>query len=144
VRFSDVRTLNRWHTEASVAGSSKIRAGSGSSGSYGLRQIDPDPGHVSAAQVVLAGAGVNYRLAVSARRLSGAAQQAVYLDFLNASFARIKPVTAPAGESSNWQTVSAGEVSPSGTRYVRVILWGSGAAGSKSSYDFDAVRLEAF
>ena len=143
VAFSSVRTLNRWHTHASSGGSSAIRAASASAGSYGLRQVDPDPGNVSATQLVLASHGVNYRIGVNARRLSGATQQVVYLDFLNKDFARIKAVTVPAGATSSWQTVTVGEVAPSGTRYVRAILWGSGTAGHKSTFDFDVVRLEA-
>jgi uncharacterized protein YkwD len=144
VAFSDVRTLNRWHLKATSGGSSAIRSGSGSAGSYGLRQVDPDPGLVSATQLVRAAAGVSYRLSATTRRLSGSAQQVVYLDFLNGSFGRIQAATVPAAASSDWQTVTVGEVSPAGTRYVRVIFWGSSTAGDRSTYDFDVVRLEAF
>jgi uncharacterized protein YkwD len=144
VAFSSVRTLNRWHTHASSGGSSAVRAASASAGSYGLRQVDPDPGNVSATQLVLASHGVNYRIGVNARRLSGATQQVVYLDFINKDFGRIKAVTVAAAATSSWQTITVGEVAPSGTRYVRAILWGSGTSGHKSTCDFDVVRLEAF
>jgi hypothetical protein len=87
---------------------------------------------------------VNYRIGVNTRRLSGATQQVVYLDFIDKDFARIKAVTVAASATSAWQTVTVGEVAPAGTRYVRAILWGSGTSGHKSTCDFDVVRLEAF
>lgn len=144
VAFSAVRTLNRWHTWHGTAGAAVRTTAAASAGLYGLRLTDPDPGNVSGAQVVRASAGVNYRVSASARKNSGATSQILYLDFLDGAFARLKAVTASGGTSTAFATVKAEDVAPAGTKYVRVILWGSGTTGHKSVFDWDAVRVEAW
>jgi uncharacterized protein YkwD len=144
VAFSSVRTLSRWHTQFSSGGGASRSTAAAASSSYGMRLTDPDPGHTSATQVVRAAANVNYRVSAMARKNSGATQQTLYLDFLDASFARIKVVTAPATTTNVFTAVKVEEVAPAGTRYVRVILWGSGATGHKSQFDWDVVRVEAW
>lgn len=144
VSFGSVRTLNRWHTNKSTGGAASRTTAAAQAGSYGLRLTDPDPGSVSGAQVVRAAAGVNYRVSAQARRTAGATQQTLYLDFLDGSFTRIKAVTAGGGTLNTFAPVKVEEVAPSGTKYVRVILWGSGTTGHKSTFDWDAVRVEAW
>lgn len=144
VSFGNVRTLNRWHTNKSTGGAATRTTSAAQAGSYGLRLGDPDPGSVSGTQVVRAAAGVNYRVSAYARRNAGATQQTLYLDFLNKDFARIKAVTVGGGTTNTFAQVKAEEVAPAGTRYVRVILWGSGTAGHKSTFDWDVVRVEAW
>ena len=144
VAFSAVRTLNRWHTQSSTGGSANRTTAARQAGSWGLRQVDPDPGNTAVTQVVKAAAGVNYRASAMARKNSGATSQILYLDFLDASFARIRAVTASGGTSTTFAQVKAEEVAPAGTRYVRVILWGSGSAGHRSTFDWDQVRVEAW
>jgi uncharacterized protein YkwD len=144
VSFGNVRTLNRWHTNKSTGGSATRTTAATQAGSWGLRLGDPDPGSVSGTQVVRAGAGVNYRVSAQARRASGSTQQTLYLDFLDKDFGRIKALTVGGGTTSTFAPVKVEEVSPAGTKYVRVILWGSGTAGHKSTFDWDAVRIEAW
>lgn len=144
VSFSAVRTLNRWHTNKSTGGAASRTSAAAQAGSFGLRLGDPDPGSVSGTQVVRAAAGVNYRVTAMTRRVAGASSQTLYLDFLDGNFARLKAVTASAGTSGSFVTVKSEEVSPAGTRYVRVILWGSGTAGHKSTFDWDTVRIAAW
>ncbi|MBX7101707.1 MAG: CAP domain-containing protein [Myxococcaceae bacterium] len=140
-----VRTLSKWHTGGS-AGSAFTR-GTGAmlaDGSYGMRATDPDPGHSAVTQVVRGSANINYRARATARRVSGATQQVLYLDFLDANLARLAVKTTPAPATSTAGAFFIDGVSPAGTRYVRVILYGGGAAGQRSVYDWDAVRLEAW
>jgi uncharacterized protein YkwD len=140
VSFGNVRTLNRWHTNKSTGGSAARTTAAALSGGWGLRLGDPDPGSVSGTQVVRAAANVNYRVSATARRSAGTTQQTLYLDFLDGSFTRLKAVTVGASTAP----LKVEEVSPAGTKYVRVILWGSGTAGHKSTWDWDAVRVEAW
>jgi hypothetical protein len=144
VSFSAVRTLNRWHTNVGSGGGASRTTAAAQAGSYGLRLTDPDPGSASGAQVVRAAAGINYRVSAMARHNSGATTQTLYLDFLDGNFARIKAVTAPATTTNVFTAVKAEDVAPAGTKYVRVILWGSGSTGQKSQVDWDAVRVEAW
>lgn len=144
VAHTAVRTLNRWHTKVAAGGGATRGTAAAGAGSYGLRLTDPDPGSAAATQVVRAARGINYRVSAVARRNSGTSAQTLYLDFLDGSFARLKAVTAAVPTGSGFVAVKAEDVAPSGTKYVRVILWGSGTAGHKSQFDWDSVKLEAW
>jgi uncharacterized protein YkwD len=144
VSFSKVRTLNRWHTYAASGGASSRRTGSALAGSYGLRNNDPTPGAASATQLLLGAARVSYVVSAQARRVSGPSAQILYLDFLDGNYARISVFTARAATSTSWQTVTVAAPSPTGTRYVRVIVYGSGKDGERSAFDWDSVAVKAY
>lgn len=139
VSFGAVRTLSRWHTAGSVA----RRSGGAAAGTYSMRETDKDPGSASLAQVVRGAANVNYRVTAKTRLISGDTQ-AVYLDFLDGSFNRIQVHTVATAASATWTAVQVEATSPPGTKYVRVIGYGSGASGHAGSVDYDDVRLVAF
>lgn len=141
--FSSIRTLNEWFLRAGTGGG-VARTTDHVSGTYGLRVHDVDGSSASAAEVVRAAPGINYRVVASARLVAGTSQQHVYLDFLDGSWARIQALPVSSGTSAAWAPVQSEGVAPAGTRYVRVILWGSGAAGQASTYDYDAVKILAW
>jgi uncharacterized protein YkwD len=143
VKWSAVTALNKWHLFAGSGGSSAIKIASANTGTYGLRNVDPDPGMASATQLVKAAANVNYGVAVNTRRISGSTAQAVYLDFLDKDHNRIDVFTVSTGTSTSWTKVATKATSPSGTKYVRVILYGSGADGKASTFDYDGVTVTA-
>ena len=139
--WSQVRSLRKWnlHGGASRTGYAKR------SGSYGVRVADPDGGTAHATQLVRAREGVNYRVVGWARQVSGASAQSLYLDFIDGNYARIgSPKTASAGTSTAWHEVAAEAVSPSGTRFVRVIAYGGASSGVKSTVDWDDFRVTAW
>ena len=142
VAFGAVRTLSRWHTHASGGGSDVRRSG-GAVGTYAMRQTDTNAGSASVTELVRAAANVNYRVTTKTRQVSGGAQ-AVYLDFLDGNFARISVSTAATASSGAWTGVQTEAKSPAGTKYVRVILFGSGSAGHAGVVDYDDVRLVAW
>jgi uncharacterized protein YkwD len=141
--FGAVRTLNKWHTSASGGGAVARTAG-GSVGSYGMRVRDVNGGSAAATQVVQGAGGVNYRVTAKSRRVAGADAQSVRLEFLDASFARLQSIPVSSGTSTTYAPVQSEGVSPAGTRYVRVVLFGSGAAGQASTSDYDDVRIVAW
>lgn len=144
VNFSAVRTLNKWHTFASSGGGASRTTGAAQAGSYGMHCVDPDPGTVAVTQVVKASHGVNYKVSALAKRAAGSTQQVLYLDFLKSDYTRILARTVAAPATSTSTRFSVSETAPSGTAYVRVILYGSGSAGQKSTYNWDDVRVEAW
>ena len=139
VSWGNVTALSKWHLFASAGGSSTRKTASANAGSYGLRNADPDPGHASATQLLRAAAGVNYGVSVKTRRISGPSAQAVYLDFLDKDKKRISVYTVSTGTSTSWTTVSRKETSPTGTRYLRIILYGGAGGGATSTFDYDSV-----
>lgn len=142
--WSAVRGLNRWYTGGS-SGSAFTRSTTAHlDGSYGMRATDPDPGSSAVTQMVRGWAGVNYRARATARRVSGASQQLLYLEFLDGNYTRLAVKTAAAPATSTPTAFYVEASAPLGTRFVRVFGYGSAAAGSKSTYDWDAVRLEAW
>ena len=143
VAWSKVTALSKWHLYSASGGSSARKTAAASDGTYGLRNVDPDPGIVSATQLVRAGANVNYGVSTKTRRVSGNSAQTVYLDFLDNNYQRIDVFTVSTGTSTSWTTVGTKATSPSGTKYLRIILYGSGAAGKASTFDYDEVKVTA-
>jgi hypothetical protein len=143
-KWSAVRTLNKWFRGGSGAWSSSRSTSAAQAGSYGMRQKDPSDGHAAVTQLVRAAPGVNYSVEVQARRVSGSTEQVVYLDFLNKDFQRITHKTVGTGTATTWGVRKVEATSPSGTRYVRAILYGPGSAGAASSFDLDAVQVKAW
>lgn len=143
VRFSQVRTLSRWHLFAASGGRALRRAGSAYRGSYGLRLDDPTPGAAAATQLLRAAPRVSYTAQAQARRVSGPSPQLLYLDFLDGAYRRIAVFTAKAEASTAWHRVSASAPSPAATRYLRVILYGGAKDGVRSAYDWDQVLVRA-
>ncbi len=143
VIWSSVRTLNRWHTYAASGGSVTRATGVASAGTYGLVMKNPDPGVASATEVLRGAPGVNYQIAAKARWVAGSAE-VVYLDFLDASYTRLTVTTVSAGTSTTYAPVTVSAIAPPKTAYVRVLLYGSGAAGNKGTTDFDDVRVTAW
>ena len=152
--IDDPRIL-KWHRFASTNGAVKRGTSYKKADSYGLRIVDPDPGGAAATQVLHAMPGVNYEASVRARRNSGSSTQKLRLHFLDDHFNKICTANS-GGECTKYATVSANAptafgnsatvvkgTAPAGTRYVRVIL-GSASSGTKSSYDFDSVKVKAW
>jgi hypothetical protein len=65
----------------------------------------------------------------------------MWVDFLDASYARIGQVAGKATTSGNWVELSSTGKSPAGTKYARVVL-GRGANNAGSTYQWDEVRLD--
>jgi uncharacterized protein YkwD len=139
----NVRTLQRWHTFATAGGTSKQRAGSQESGSYGLRMLDTAEGKAVATQIVRGASGVRYQVSGRTRHLSGPSPEYVYLDFLRSDYTRISRVTTASTLDAAWTTVTAMSDAPSGTQYVRVLLYAPAAAGTASTHDWDTIKLTA-
>lgn len=142
--WSSIRNLNYWYV--STTGSAVASRGTSSvahGGSYVASLHDTSDGSAAAAQVVKATSGGSYTL--TAWNLwwadHGSAPQQMYLDFLNSSFSRITyyTVNTPVGNHT-WSQVSLTKTAPSGTAYIRVILYG-GTGSTASLYYWDDVRL---
>ncbi len=142
VHWTAVRTLGRWHTHADSGGASSRASVSGArSGGYVLSLKDPNPGIAEATQVVRAAAGYRYTLTGYAKQSSGSPQQLV-LDFLNSSYGRISAVSASTpSPNGTWRLLTTGAVAPSGTTYIRVVLYGPATSGWASTISWDDVLL---
>lgn len=90
-----------------------------------------------ALQIVPAEAGYEYELSAVARRIWGEGGS-LYLDFLNQDKSRINVKTV-GGITEQWGEVSVSGVAPSGTMYIRVILYSDNK--SKGEVWWDNVRL---
>jgi hypothetical protein len=104
---------------------------------------DPDPGGASATQIVFGAPGVAYTLTAYSRRASGSSGQKLYVEFLDGNYARIGVTAGASSATSTYAAASVGAVAPSGTKYVRVFLYGPGSAGTRSSFAYDTVTLTA-
>lgn len=144
VSWSAVRTLERWHFHGTGGGTVARRSGTAYDGSFSVRAVDVAGGRTSATQLVRAMPNVNYRVSARAKRVSGSSTQAIYLDFLDAEYRRIAVYTAATSTSNAWTQVSREFTSPARTAFVRVLLYGSAAAGVASTYDWDDVRVTAW
>ncbi len=136
VTYTSVRSSGRWYV-GSAQGTATITAGA-------LRISDARVGNISVAQLAAAVPGKTYQLAANVRRISGADGQVVYLDFLDASFARIGRTTVSATAATTVHGIAASQVAPAGTAFVRVALYGYvGNNDWASVYDWDDVVLTA-
>ncbi len=136
VMYTSVRSAGRWYV-GSAQGSAAITAGV-------LRITDALVGNISVAQLVAAVPCKTYKLAANVRRISGADGQVVYLDFLDASFARTGRTTVAATSATTLHAITASQVAPAGTAFVRVALYGYvGNNDWASTYDWDDVALTA-
>jgi uncharacterized protein YkwD len=139
--YGSLRTLKSWRAYAS-AGSAPSRTSSAArTGSYGARVANPANGRASVAQLLASTPGRTYRFIAYARRLSGSATQSVWVDFLDANYAKIGSIAGKSTTSSSWTKLSATGKSPAGTKYVRVVL-GRGANNAGSTYAWDGVSLD--
>jgi uncharacterized protein YkwD len=136
VGYASVRTPNAWHANWSSGGSVSISGGA-------LHVKDPDPGSVTATQVVAAKAGVTYQLTARAKRPSGNSRQSIWVDFLNSSYGSLGRVRVYPSSLSTWNTVTTSGLAPAGTTYARVVVYGSSTAGYVSTFDWDDVSLTA-
>ena len=136
VGYASVRTQKKWHANWSAGGAVSISAGA-------LHVIDPDPGSVTATQLVTAKAGAAYQLSARAKRPSGNSRQSIWIDFLDASYGQLTRVRAYPSSLSTWNTVTTSGVAPANTVYARVVVYGSSYTGYVSSFDWDDVALVA-
>jgi uncharacterized protein YkwD len=143
VDFNAVRTLQRWHLYGPGDSGVARTTGSAEAGSWGLRINDSATTKAVATQVVLGAAGVRYQVAARTRYLSGPSEQVVYLDFLRSDFSRISVFTQGTGMPTTWSTTTVSADAPSGTKYVRVLLYGPAAAGVASIHTWDSIKLTA-
>jgi hypothetical protein len=134
--WGSVRTRGGWYTHNASRGQGTPR-----SGTYQMTVNDPDPGGASATQIVFGAPGVAYTLTAYSRRASGASGQKLYLEFLDGNYARIAVSAVASAAGSTYASGTVGRVAPSGTRYVRVFLYGPGSAGTRSSFAYDTVTL---
>jgi hypothetical protein len=111
---------------------------------------------VSVTQMVKAAPGVNYRVTARVRdqwadwasdgswRPYG--RQYLYLEFVDKNFQRIPDAVyykdTPVQSTPSFQQFAVQQVSPPGTAYVRIFVWGPPRA--QSEYVWDDVRLTAF
>lgn len=130
VGYASVRTLNTWHANGAVT----ISDGA-------LHVNDPDPGSVTATQLVTARAGTTYTLTARAKRPSGNSRQSIWIDFLDASYNNLGRVRGYPSSSSAWNTVTMSGAAPANTAYARVVVYGSSSTGYVSSYDWDDITL---
>jgi hypothetical protein len=143
VFYTSVTSPGRWYW-GTQQGTASIGTQSAATGALGLRVFDALSGSISVAQLVAATAGKTYSLTANARRVSGATSQIVYLDFLDASYARIGRTSVSAGSNPAFHAVTRSGIAPAGTKYVRVALYGYAANNDYSStYDWDDIALTA-
>ncbi|OGV90313.1 hypothetical protein A3A66_04800 [Microgenomates group bacterium RIFCSPLOWO2_01_FULL_46_13] len=88
----------------------------------------------AAIQLVPAQAGVKYRLSANGFLLSGDSGT-LYLDFLNDNRQRLKVNTIGSFPFGKWGTREIIDIAPSGTAYIRVILYSSTKAVGKMLWD---------
>jgi uncharacterized protein YkwD len=134
VGYASVRTPNKWHANWSSGGSVTISSGA-------IHVKDPDPGSVTATQLVSARAGTTYKLTARAKRPSGNSRQSIWIDFLDASYNNLGRVRAYPTSLSTWNTVTTSGVAPANTAYARVVIYGSNYTGYVSTFDWDDVTL---
>jgi uncharacterized protein YkwD len=143
VTYTSIRTTGRWHW-AAQAGTATMTAEAAAASARGLRVVDALSGSISVGQLVAATAGKTYAFSAKVRRVSGGSAQAVYLDFLNASYSRIGRSTITPGTSTTFHDVTRNVVAPTGTAFVRVTIYGyQGSNNYASTYDWDEVTLTA-
>lgn len=136
VGYASVRTPNQWHANWSSGGAVSISGGA-------LHVKDPDPGSVTATQLVAARAGVTYKLSARAKRPMGNSRQSVWVDFLDASYGSLGRVRVYPSSLSTWNSVTTSGVAPANTMYARVVVYGSSTTGYVSTFDWDDVSLTA-
>ncbi|HEY5949767.1 MAG TPA: CAP domain-containing protein [Kofleriaceae bacterium] len=143
VFYTSVTSTGRWFW-GSQQGTAAIGSQAAATGAQGLRVTDALVGSISVAQLVAATAGKTYTLAASTRRVSGTTSQVVYLDFLDASRARIGRTTLSGGSNPAFHALTTTRVAPAGTAYVRVAVYGYQANNDyASTYDWDDFTLTA-
>jgi uncharacterized protein YkwD len=128
--YTDVRTTGRWFS-GTQQGSATVVSGA-------LRVVDALVGNISVAQLVGVTAGKSYTFSSKATYVSGTKTgQVVYIDFLNATYARIGRTTLSPAVT---RTVTA----PAGSAFARVTIYGyQGNNDYASTYDWDDVSLVA-
>jgi uncharacterized protein YkwD len=143
VGYASVRTLNKWHAKWSTGGAVAPTTGAFASGARSLRVVDPNPGSVTATQLVAATAGKTYKLSAKAKRPSGNSRQSIWVDFLDASYNNLGRFRAYATSYNTWATVSTTGAAPANTKYARVVIYGSSTDTYASTYHWDNVSLVA-
>jgi uncharacterized protein YkwD len=136
VLYTAVRSTGRWFA-GSQAGTATIASGS-------VHIVDALTGYISVAQLAAATPGKTYTVSAKTRRISGYNGQIIYLDFLDAAYNRIGRSQISGGSGTTFHTVTGAQVSPAGTAFVRVALYGyAGNNDWYSTYDWDDVSLIA-
>lgn len=110
-----------------------------------LRVIDVNAGNISVAQLVGATGGKSYTFTSKARYVSGRTNgQVVFLDFLDAAYARIGRSTLAAGSSSTQHTITRTRTAPAGTAFARITIYGyMNNNDYASTFEWDDVTLKA-
>jgi hypothetical protein len=139
--YGSLRSLKAWRAYSSSGAAPARSSTAARSGSYGLKLVNPANGRANAAQLMASTPRRSYRLTAWSRKLSGSATQSMWVDFLDANYATISQISGKSTTSSSWTKLSATGKSPSGTKYVRVVL-GRGATNAGSSYTWDDVTLD--
>jgi len=139
--YGSLKTLNAWRAFASSGAAPSRATAAAHAGTYGVKLANPANGRASLAELVQSTPGRTYQLRAWSRRVSGSATQSMWVDFLDASYARIGQVAGKATTSGNWVELSSTGKSPAGTKYARVVL-GRGANNAGSTYQWDEVRLD--
>jgi uncharacterized protein YkwD len=141
VFYTSVTTPSRWFW-GSQQGSASLATQAAAAGTLGLRVIDVLAGSISVAQIAPATAGKTYSLTAKTRRVAGTTSQIVYLDFLDASYARIGRTSVSAGSNTAFHAITRSGLAPAGTKYVRVAVYGyAGNNDYASTYDWDDITL---
>ena len=135
--YTNVRTTGKWFS-ATQQGSATVTGGL-------LRVVDVNSGYISVAQLVGATGGTSYTFSAKARYVSGRTNgQVAYVDFLDASYARIGRSTLAAGSSSTQHTITRTVTAPAGAAYARVTIYGYTYYNNyASTFEWDDVTLVA-
>lgn len=139
--YTSLKTLSTWRAYASSGAAPSRAASALHAGSYGVRIVNPVSGRANVAELRPATAGRTYRVSAWAKKLGGAAGQSVWVDFLDASYAVISQIPGKSTTNTAWTQLSSTGKSPSGTKYVRVVL-GRAATNAGSTYAWDDVSLD--
>ncbi|MBV8760806.1 MAG: CAP domain-containing protein [Deltaproteobacteria bacterium] len=135
VPYTSVRDVGTWYsatTNGSVAAAGGV-----------LSVYDALVGNVSVAQLVAAGPGT-YTVSANVRWISGGTGQVLYLDFLDASYARIGRASVTPGASATEHAITRTATAPAGTAFARVTIYGyTGNNDYTSTYEWDDLTLTA-
>jgi uncharacterized protein YkwD len=137
VDYTAVRTTGKWYA-GSQAGTATIASGL-------LRVVDALTGYIGVAQLVAATPGKSYTFSTKVRYVSGRTNgQIVYIDFLDAAYARIGRTTLSAGSSATQHTITRAVTAPAGTAFARITLYGYQSNNDyASTFEWDDVSLVA-
>ena len=77
------------------------------------------------------------------KRVAGTSAQYLYLEFLSSTYGRLAAYRVDTNATGTYASSAVSHIAPAGTKYVRVFAYGPSSAGTRSSFEFDSMKLLA-